>query len=1205
MSNGQQILNSEEVEFLLDGSGGNAKQENASNASTQQAVTMRGDLDQMPLGDVFQTLGLTKMEGVLRVCNPVEQRLVYFRGGNLRIVVPPRLMMRRLGQCLLQAGVLTSDDLRAALAEQKRQPRALDEVLVERGCVTQEQIDDIIALQASEELFGLFTWRHGAFEFFKGPPQDESLQKRLDGCHEFEVNSLLLEVARRSDEWEGILSTLHNLDEVPVRSAAEPQHDLDDNQQAVLRAADGKHTWREIADLTVLSEFDCARTGKGLVEAGLLETASPRQMLELAERQLDQGHGKNALILAQALCDRPDERTIDVSRALAGILRGAGEPKMASAVLLEAAQMQADANEALKLAQEARALSPRDLATMSFLRTTMLAHLPADAPELQQVTIDLLDGLLADGDVDRLFAVVDETKQLGMCTPQVMVREARGLAKKKEKDAAIEVMLRAASAFEQQGDRKQQLELLEVAFRLDRERKDIQRMIQALRSTPRTRMIRIASAAAAAVVLVASGVVWWNSSANAEQLASECMRIRGLLESGKLEEASTTLTALVETHGASEDLASLRQAVRAAESERAHALLETSKKKVAALMQQAGDLVAQGELAHAFAVYAQVRANADLAEEADSACAARLEALQRDLTNSVVKLPDLLPPPPTDLMDRQKLEESLTSLRRAMPTQLLAAARAVLRQRDANALPTGADAKRIAAIVQAAERAAPSLERGAELLAAYEAASQRSAEQRRMDPVFKEALDKERELDFEGALAAYRKLAATDANTEGLANHFRRKVTELEGILGVCEGIRAATQRGDHATAQRELDALSRAFPSIPFHQVVRLPVRLSSSMPGASVRWNGVPSGETPQLASYAPNASNLVELELEGFLPVRMTLPERHGGSVEALLTLRPAAEASLAAPIDQPMASTAERTFASDRDGAVVAFDNRTAAQAWRTTNEGATTSRTPPTLYQGLVITASADGPLLAQDQSNGATRWQRADLATEIQPIALDGRIAVSVGSSQIVLLDPRDGRDLGVWRLPCAAQGEIVGDAKTLVAAMSDGSIAALDVKSMTTRWTTETGEFGAILTMTTQGLVALSDDGGVALLDLGTGAKRWRRDLRGTPIGRPAANADACAITFDEHVCVLALKDGSDAMHLDCPAGSWSGAATMLGDYVAVPTRSHETLVYSTDSAKPRYALASDRAHAVVGSRRTAVLHAAGKRIAAYRNLP
>lgn len=1205
MSNGQQILNSEEVEFLLDGSGGGSKQENASGSSTQQAVTMRGDLDQMPLGDVFQTLGLTKMEGVLRVCNPVEQRLVYFRGGNIRIVVPPRLMMRRLGQSLLQAGALTSDDLRAALAEQKKQPRALDEVLVERGSVTQTQIDDIVALQASEELFGLFTWRHGAFEFFKGPPQDESLQKRLDGCHEFEVNSLLLEVARRSDEWEGILATLHNLDEVPVRSKSEEPNELDDHQQAVLRAADGKHTWREIADLTVLSEFDCARTGKSLVELGLLTTATAQQMLDLAERQLDQGHGKNALILAQALCDRQGERTVEISRALANILRGAGEPKLASAVLLEAAQMQSEAEEALKLAQEARVLSPRDLATMSFLRTTMLAHLPPDAPDLHQVTIDLLDGLLADGDVERLFAVVDETKQLGMCTPQVMVREARGLAKKKEKDAAIEVMLRAASAFEAQGDRKQQLELLEVAFRLDRERKDIQKQIQSLRSTPRTRMIRFASAAAAAVLLVAGGVVWWNSSASAEKVATESARIRELLEAGKIDEASTTLTSLVESHGASEQLASLRQAVRAAESERAHALHEASKKKVAALMQQAGDLIAGGELAQAFAVYAQVRANAELAEEADSACAARLEALQRDLTNSVVKLPDLLPQPPNDLMDRQKIEDTLTALRRAMPTQLHSAAKALLRLRDANALPSGSDGKRIGSIVQAAERAEPSLERGAKLLEAYEAASQRSAEQRRMDPVFKQALDKERDLDFEGALAAYRSLVATDANTQGLAQHFRQKVTELEGILGVCEGIRSATGRGDHATARRELEALSRAFPSIPFHQVVRLPVRLTSSMPGATMRWNGVASGSTPQLASYAPGVSNLVELELEGFLPVRMSLPESHDGSVEVLMTLRSSADAHLAAPIDLPMAATADRTFASDRDGAVVAFDNRTASQVWRTSADDATSARTPPTLYQGLVITAAADAPLRAQDQANGAVRWERADLTTETQPVALDGRLAVSVGSTDIVLLDPRDGRNLGAWRLPADANGELASDAKTLAAASTDGVVSALDVKSMTTRWSTKPGSYGTTLTMTTKGLVALDDAGSVALLDLQTGAERWRRDLRGTPIGRPSANAACVAITFDEHVVVLTLEDGKEALHVDAPTGSWSGAATMLGDFLAVPTRDQQTLVFSPDSNKPRYALASDRAQSVAGDRRAAVLQAAGKRISAYRNLP
>ena len=44
---------------------------------------MRGDLEQMTLTDIFQTLAMSKMEGVLLVCNPLEQRALYFRDGQV------------------------------------------------------------------------------------------------------------------------------------------------------------------------------------------------------------------------------------------------------------------------------------------------------------------------------------------------------------------------------------------------------------------------------------------------------------------------------------------------------------------------------------------------------------------------------------------------------------------------------------------------------------------------------------------------------------------------------------------------------------------------------------------------------------------------------------------------------------------------------------------------------------------------------------------------------------------------------------------------------------------------------------------------------------------------------------------------------------------------------------------------------------------
>ena len=94
MSDGGSILDSAEVDFLLGADSGEPEP-----TLEQQEVTMRGDLDQIGLFDIFQTLAMSKMEGLLRVRNPLEHRELFFRDGYARCFVPPRLKRGAWARC--------------------------------------------------------------------------------------------------------------------------------------------------------------------------------------------------------------------------------------------------------------------------------------------------------------------------------------------------------------------------------------------------------------------------------------------------------------------------------------------------------------------------------------------------------------------------------------------------------------------------------------------------------------------------------------------------------------------------------------------------------------------------------------------------------------------------------------------------------------------------------------------------------------------------------------------------------------------------------------------------------------------------------------------------------------------------------------------------------------------------------------------------
>ncbi|MGE3171044.1 MAG: PQQ-binding-like beta-propeller repeat protein [Planctomycetota bacterium] len=1206
MSDAQEILNSEEVEFLLEASAAAAGQETPTAAGTQQAATMRGDLQQMNLADIFQTIGLTKMEGILKVCNPVEQRLVYFREGIVQIIVPPRSSMRRLGQRLVQAGVLDPEQLRLALLEQRKEHKPLGDLLVSGGYVPREQIDEIVALQITEELFGLFTWEHGDFEFYKGPPQDPALNERLEECPQFEVNSLLLEVARRSDEWESILHSLRSLDEVPVPMDNDAPLDLDEVHRSVLVAVDGRHTYRELADIAVMSVFDCARAARDLMDQGLIGVSTDAHIVDLAQSHLEQGHAKMALVLSQMLCDRRDDRPIGIVRDVAGIMRSAGESAMACRLLLEAAQLQTDAQLALELAQEARALNPRDLGALSFLRTTMMAHLPIDSPDLESVTLTLLDGLLIDGDLESLFAIVDETRQLETYSPSIMVREARALAKRRERDAAIDVLLAAAAVYEQAEDKKRQLEILELAFRLDRERKDIHKTIKALRTTPQTRAAQIGAIAAVVVLLAGSGVIWFLGKLREDRLLQATTEITELLAGDDRDGAQAAVNRWLESLGECPEIDDLQQRVRFAVAAEHQRLRREAKKAATDRLQQAGQLVMAGRLDEAFAIYDELRGDSELVRDVEEASTTRLDALLRDLDEVQKNLPSMLPEPPTELTERQQIEDTLTMLRRQVPPRLREAARLLLRQRDGKGLPAAIDADRRQALSEVLGPAAELLDRGTRLMQQYEAASARNDEQRRLDPLFKAALEHERRLEFEDALIAYRRLAVADANTADLRDHFLRKVQQLEGIVGVTAAIAAATAAGDFATANREFQALRLAHPQIPFQQVVRLPVRLRSSMPGAQVLWNGERAGVTPQLASYTPGTQNLLELKLEGFEPVSVPLPLIHDGSLDVVLTLLPRRTVELPGIVDQQMTSAGSRAFAVDHDGGVLAFDTSRGALAWRVETGDTAGFLTAPILYQdSLVVVGSLDGPLRALDPATGDVVWRRDLRPIEFAPAALDGRLAVVDQSDTLILLDPRSGQPLERVDLPAALRSDLVGSRHRVMMALADGTVMAVDVKELQVAWRSQPGELGQTLQATDDGLLAQRDDGELTMVDPATGRARWTQQLRGTPAGRPSCTNGRLLVSLDERLVLLDARTGKELWTTARPPAGWLGPARLLGDQIAAPTRDGAVLVFAPDSPAPRYRLRGDRDVSLHGDRRTTAVLCAGRRAAFFVRMP
>ncbi|HLQ36689.1 MAG TPA: DUF4388 domain-containing protein, partial [Planctomycetota bacterium] len=729
------ILNSEEVDFLLEGAeksaGGNATPE------TDQVVTMHGDLEQINLSDIFQTLALTKMEGMLRVRNPLEQRHVYFRDGFVRILVPNRVATRRLGQRLVQAGLLEPDALRSALIEQRKESLPLGVLLAQKGYVAQEQVEEVVAMQVTEELFSLFTWRHGAFEFFKGECKDPLLLGRLESCPEFEVNSLLLEVARRSDEWEGILKSLGNLDEVPGRTGTDAPADLTEGQQAIFDAVDGKLSYRELAESSLLTLFDAARAARDLIELQLVASIGDDAMLELAGHLAAQGHPKRAMVVLQTLRDRPGERPLPVIARMAEVLQQCGETRLAAHLLLQGAQLQTDGSAALELARQARTLAGRDVEVLRFLRSTLTSHGEARPGELNEVTLSLFDNLLEAGEVDPALELLDELERQSGNDPQLVQRRVRALQRKKDVAGAVAAILAQAELHANKGERDKVIELYEQALKLDRDRKDIQKQLRVLTTTRKSRLARLATMAAVLLLLLTAGIAYLHSSARSDAVMRATTEVGKLLHVNDRVGAQAAVDRLLGQYGACTEAEDLQRQIDFNEKAEQVKVRREERRRATDQLAEAARLLMRADVEGAFKVYGELHAREEMRQEVAEAVATRLEAAINELDTIAKTLPAHLPPPPDDRLEPRRVEQNLATVRERMQPEKLAFCRNMEAFQQGRGLPNFVDPVLTERLMKAVRAGKAALDRGQQLLQEYELAQQKNASERRLDPLFK------------------------------------------------------------------------------------------------------------------------------------------------------------------------------------------------------------------------------------------------------------------------------------------------------------------------------------------------------------------------------------------------------------------------------------------------------------------------------------
>jgi tetratricopeptide (TPR) repeat protein len=248
-------------------------------------MALEGPLKDLQIQDVFQLLDLGRKSGVLRVTSELRQTagtVCFDRGGVVAAAVGSD--PQPLGGRLVRNGKITAADLdRARGMQTGGDTRRLGDILVSLGLIARRELDRQLKGQIEEAVFELLRWSEGYFRFEEGAV----CQAAVEAPVRFPTEVLLMEAARRIDEWSRIGSKVSHLRLVPRLPAPEAQGseqlDLVPFEWEVLAAVDGSRDLHSLAEVLGRSEFEVARTVYGLTSAGIVVLDDPAHPGQEAE----------------------------------------------------------------------------------------------------------------------------------------------------------------------------------------------------------------------------------------------------------------------------------------------------------------------------------------------------------------------------------------------------------------------------------------------------------------------------------------------------------------------------------------------------------------------------------------------------------------------------------------------------------------------------------------------------------------------------------------------------------------------------------------------------------------------------------------------------------------------------------------------------------------------------------------------------------
>lgn len=379
-------------------------------------MALKGDLASVDLAQVFQMLALNKKTGLLSIQSPRLWKVLHFGPRGVTLYFNPHSMLEKCLRALLRTGSLSPRTLEESREHAATQGADLLQTLRAGGYVDPAELDSLMAVEIEEEIHELFFCRDARFEFHEGVDRLEELEGVVDERFSLNADSIVMEAARRIDEWSYISERIPSQQSVMERTAAVlDEEDAEPINRSVHELVDGRRSVARIVELSGHSSFCVSKALAQLMDSGHLEMLPADCLVEVGNQCLTEGRLPEAINLFEQAV-QGGVGMPGIHSLAAAAYEGAREFGMAARHLGREAELHLVAGDFATASERLRAslaLVPTDLKVRE-----QLVQIAIEDPKLATGFDPVAEGrtlaqlLLEVGEVDRATPILEHLMQV-------------------------------------------------------------------------------------------------------------------------------------------------------------------------------------------------------------------------------------------------------------------------------------------------------------------------------------------------------------------------------------------------------------------------------------------------------------------------------------------------------------------------------------------------------------------------------------------------------------------------------------------------------------------------------------------------------------------------------------------------------------------------------------------------------------------------